>query len=130
MRHLIDSNPIIEYLNGTLPSLGKAFFRNLLEEGNAFVSDVTRIEVLGYPRMAPGDRQQALHVFSRLASIPMEEEIVELTIHLRSSVGGQTADAIIAATAIQYELPLITRNLEDFKRFLPFHLAIIDLHQM
>ena len=33
-----------------------------------------------------------------------------------------TADAIIAATALEYGLPLVTRNADDFK-----HIAALEL---
>jgi predicted nucleic acid-binding protein len=50
-----------------------------------------------------------------LPVIGLEDEIVSVAISLRRRRRMGLADAIIAATALVHSLPLITRNVEDFK---------------
>ena len=44
----------------------------------------------------------------------MNDEIVNKTIDLRIQYKLKTPDAIIAATALEYNMILITRNINDF----------------
>ena len=48
--------------------------------------------------------------------IPLNDEIVKATIEIRKRNKIKTPDAIIAATAIVLDYPLITRNISDFKK--------------
>lgn len=47
--------------------------------------------------------------------ITIKEHIIKTTIDLRKSNKIKLPDAIIAATAIAYDLTLLTRNVNDFK---------------
>lgn len=47
---------------------------------------------------------------------PLTEEIIQSSAHLRRSFRLKLPDAIIAATALYHEVPLITRNVSDFKK--------------
>ena len=47
--------------------------------------------------------------------VPINETVIEKTIALRQTKKIQLADAIIAATALVYDLILISRNTSDFK---------------
>jgi hypothetical protein len=46
---------------------------------------------------------------------PLDDEVVERAIALRQEKKMGLADALIAATALEYDLPLVTRNRDDFK---------------
>jgi predicted nucleic acid-binding protein len=48
--------------------------------------------------------------------IPLNDDIVKATIEIRKKNKVKTTDAIIAATAIVLDYPLITRNTSDFKK--------------
>lgn len=47
--------------------------------------------------------------------MPLTPEVAERTIVLREKHSIKVPDAIIAATALTYDLTLITRNASDFK---------------
>ncbi|MDB6004565.1 MAG: twitching motility protein PilT [Prosthecobacter sp.] len=48
--------------------------------------------------------------------LALDEEIIRRTIALRQQQKLSLADAIIAATALEYGVALVTRNEADFKR--------------
>ena len=118
---LLDSNPIIYYLNRQLPPAGKVFIDQLMLNGVAY-SLITRLEVLG-ARMAADHRSQAEAMLAVMIELPMDDPIVDLAIQLRS----KSIDALIAATARCHGLTLVTRNTKDFEAIAG--LSLIDPFQ-
>ena len=108
--YLIDTNVIIDNFGNKLPPNAKAFL-NLLDP---IVSAVTKIEVLGWLN-ATEKQLQPLYDFMEIASIlPINEAIIDKTITLRQGKRIALGDAIIAATALTYDLTIITNNEKDF----------------
>lgn len=112
MSFLLDSNPIIDYRNQRLPPEGKAFIDRLVLDGVA-VSVITRLEVLG-TRMLPDQRFHAESRLSLFREFPIDDSTIQQAIALRSVTRIKSIDALIAATALLHDLPLITRNRNDF----------------
>ena len=52
----------------------------------------------------------------------LNEEIIKLCIQIRQTTSLKVLDAIIAATALHLKLPLMTRNIKDFKKILNIQL--------
>ena len=107
---LLDSNIVIYAFQPQHESL-----RSFLEQGEFAVSAITRLEVLGYWRLS-SDEYERLHLF--LAEMPLlhvTPAIIEAAIQLRLKRRMGLADALIAATALQHHLPLVTHNLRDFQ---------------
>jgi predicted nucleic acid-binding protein len=78
------------------------------------VSVISKIEVLGFN--APSQELKLLEdFFNDVMILDLNSEVIEQTILLRRAVKMKTPDAIIAATAVAYQLSLITRNTVDFK---------------
>ena len=110
---LIDSNVIIDYLGGKIP-VDKREFMNAVINDMPAVSIISKIEVLGFN--APADELKLLeYFFTDVLVLEMNNQIIEQTILLRRNTKMKTPDAIIAATALVYDLTLITRNTADFK---------------
>ena len=57
---------------------------------------------------------QATQLLSKLVELPLTSEIAERTIAIRKNLRIKIPDAIIAATALEYSLQLVSRNEEDF----------------
>jgi predicted nucleic acid-binding protein len=111
--HLFDSNIIIYHLSQVLPAHATASVEDWIVEGVS-VSVVTRIEVLGYPEQTPTQERLALETLRYFDEIPLREPIVQGAITLRQAQSIRLGDAIIAATALEHDLSLVTRNTDDF----------------
>lgn len=112
--HLFDSNILIYRLNDVLPPTASRRAETWTAEG-AFVSVVTRIEVLGYPDQTPDQTRRAFALLDLFAELPLREPVVQSAIRLRRRQSIRLGDAIIAATALEHDLSLVTRNTGDFE---------------
>lgn len=125
-RFLIDTNVIIDYTSNRLDDKGSAFAENIFNTGFN-TSVVVKIEVLGY-NDAPA-KMQLLEEFLATATIyPLDDAITQKTIELRRIKKLKLGDAIIAATALVYNLTIITRNTSDFNNI--DGLSLIDLYTL
>lgn len=122
--YLIDTNSVIDYLGKKLPTGGMAFMDNVID-AVPYVSVVTKIEVLGYN--APQEHYKLLTDFMDDATVlDLSPLVVDSSIDIRKKHKTKLPDAIIAATALVYDLTLITRNTFDFKNIQGIQL--IDPH--
>jgi predicted nucleic acid-binding protein len=112
-QYLIDTNAVIDYLGQKLPAAGMNFMDAVI---NAVpnISVVTKIEVLGFS--APEEHYKLLVGFMNDATVlDLTNNIVEASIDVRKKHKTKLPDAIIAGTAVVYDLVLIPRNVSDFK---------------
>ncbi|WP_461783223.1 type II toxin-antitoxin system VapC family toxin [Prosthecobacter sp.] len=87
----------------------------LTSHPNAAVASVIWIESLGYKSIQPEEELAIRGVLSAIMTYPLDEEIIQRAIQLRQQKSMKLGDAIIAATALEYAVPLVTRNEGDFK---------------
>lgn len=112
-RYLIDTNVIIDYTSNLFDDKGSAFVEAIFNTGFT-ISVVVKIEALGYNEVPA--KMQLLEEFLATATIfPLDDAVTQKTIALKRSKKIKLGDAIIAATALVYNLTLITRNTDDFK---------------
>lgn len=111
MKYLLDSNVIIEHLNGAQEAT--AFIQNHAQTSG--ISAITKIEVLGFPYPTQEAESAAEELINTMVLIGLSEKVIHQTIRLRKVMRIKTPDAIIAATALQHQLVLATRNTDDFK---------------
>jgi predicted nucleic acid-binding protein len=108
-----DSNILID---ATEP--GDTLCLPYVQRADAMIASVTRTEVLSFPRFGnlPPERQARLQtIVASTAELAMDEEIIRRAITLRQQKSMKLSDAIIAATALEYGVPLVTRNEGDSK---------------
>jgi predicted nucleic acid-binding protein len=106
---LLDSNIIIYASQPQYDDL-----RLLIRAHSPLVSVISKIEVLGYHLLTPQERQGLERFFAASALLPLTEEIVRHTVHLRQQRRISLGDSIIAATALVHGLTLLTHNADDF----------------
>ncbi|HZL09613.1 MAG TPA: type II toxin-antitoxin system VapC family toxin [Prolixibacteraceae bacterium] len=125
-QYLIDTNAVIDYLGKKLSNIGMDFMDRIIDNVPN-VSVVTKIEVLGFN--APDPHYQLLTNFMDDATIlDLTSSVVDISIDIRKKYKTKLPDAIIAATALVYDLVLITRNISDFKSIQG--LKFIDPHNL
>jgi predicted nucleic acid-binding protein len=123
-KFLMDTNAVSDYLVAKLPASGIIFMDTLVDAGPN-LSVMSRIELVGYN--AP--IAQTYRDFVAIAHVyDLTESIILRTIELRRSRRIKVPDAIIAATALVYDLTLITHNLSDFET-IP-GLKLVDAYQI
>jgi predicted nucleic acid-binding protein len=112
-QYLMDSNVVIDYLGKKLPIKGMEFMNSIVD-AIPNISVVTKIEVLGFN--TPEEHYQLLSDFMNDSTIlDLNDSIVDASIEVRKNNKTKLPDAIIAATALVYDLTIISRNISDFK---------------
>lgn len=79
------------------------------------VSVVSQIEVLGYHKLSQQQKKQFEVLFNNLTILSINTAISNRAIALKQQQKMSLGDSLIAATALEYNLPLITRNTQDFQ---------------
>lgn len=113
--YLLDTNTILYYLKGGLPSTGMKMIGDIADDRPS-ISVITKIELLGFN--APhAEEQELTNKFIEACFIfNLNEAVINQTIALRKQYKIKIPDAVIAATAMVYSLTLITHNTMDFDK--------------
>jgi hypothetical protein len=106
-RYLLDTNYILGLLKSSPRVQEDAVSRGLLIEQCAY-SVITRIELLGFPGISEGESRLINQKLQQLTFLPLAEFVEKRTIRLRQTRRIKLPDAIIAATALEHGLELLT----------------------
>jgi toxin FitB len=86
----------------------------ILEHHPISVSAISYLEVLGY-HLLDAEAQHYFEVFfQNVSMLPVSGEVIKKATVLRQQKKMSLGDAIIAATALLYDLTLVTHNVKDF----------------
>ena len=113
MKSLLDTNIIIDAVGGCDPAM-IALEQAVSSEWVGY-SAITRIELFGYPDLTSEEERALTGVVGEFDEVAVTREIVDRAIQIRKSIRTKVPDAIIAATALEMNAVLITRNENDFK---------------
>lgn len=125
---LIDTNAAIDYLVGRLPQNGTNFISQLLNTQEAKISIIVEIELLSYNPPNPNDLRVVENFVQKCNILPLTDEIAKRTYLIRRQHRIKLPDAVIAATALEHGMELLTHNTSDFNNI--NGLNIIDPHSL
>lgn len=114
-RYLIDTSAAIKYLNQSLPVNGLAFIDTFINT-DCTISFISEIELQVWNPADPADTIVYTQFVSQSDIIGISPDIITETIVIRKTYKLKIADAIIAATALKFDLTLVADNDKDFTR--------------
>lgn len=104
---MLDTNIFIYLANGTLG------IKDIKNTDLAF-SSIAKIEALGYARITVAEQSYLEALFAECQQLELEESVIQRAIRLRQQVRMSLGDAIVAASALEYDCELWTANEADF----------------
>ena len=115
---LTDTNILIYYLEG----------RKQVSEYAEYlfsISVISEIELLGVKNIPGISLQRRKSLINDCIILPFDENIKEITIEIMQQSKMKSPDAIIAATALKYHLPLLTAD-KAFKKISNLNLILLE----
>lgn len=106
---IADTNLIIHLFNGN------SVAREALDGKSIWLSCITEMEELSFPRLTDKDILIIREFFSECIIVELGNDIKETAIAVRSRYGLKLPDAIVAATSLYLNFPLLTMD-KDFSR--------------
>jgi toxin FitB len=103
-RLLLDSDVIVDHLRGHR--------RIVAGTDELYVSAVTRAELFSGRGV---EERRIRRLLGAMIGVPVDDATAERAGRLRRATGRRLPDALIAATALEHRLTLVTRNLRDFE---------------
>ena len=101
---LVDTNILLYLLNGNNT------LEEMLQGKEIYVSFITELELIGFKKLTAGEENQITELLSECTIISLNKTIKDKYIEIRRNHYLKLADAIIAATAIVFDIPLITSD--------------------
>ncbi|MBI2443991.1 MAG: type II toxin-antitoxin system VapC family toxin [Candidatus Magasanikbacteria bacterium] len=108
-RLLLDSNIVIGILNNSLSS------ENLTSAEDIFISAVTVMELYALAGISAGEERVIDRFIAAIGILPVSTAVARQAGTLARTRRQGKPDLLIAATALVYDLTLLTRNIKDFK---------------
>lgn len=124
----LDTNVLIEILSSE-PRLDLIKFCNpYIENESVYISEIVLMEFLSWDKFTDNDIKIATKNILKICKIKKQNKaILYKTAELRRKRSSlKLPDAIIAATALIYKMPLLTFNLNDFKDIDKLNLRYLD----
>lgn len=80
------------------------------------MSEISRVEVLGYHGLKKDEEKYFKDIFEYAPLILPDQDIFDRAIEIRKKYNLKLGDSLIAVTASVHSLEIYTRNLSDFER--------------
>jgi len=118
-RLFVDTNILLYYLKGNDEVV------ELISDKDLTISFITELEILSFPKLTTDVENQIKEFLSNCTIIELKREIKDLTIELRKRYKLKLPDAVIAASAYFYNLPLITAD-KDFQKLKEMNIILYE----
>jgi predicted nucleic acid-binding protein len=102
--YLLDTNCVLYFLQG------QSHLASLITGNRVASNFIIEVELLGWKNITEKDRKLIKSYLNSTYFFDYSSNIKELVIQLRQKYGLKLADAFVAATAIQYDLVLISAD--------------------
>jgi predicted nucleic acid-binding protein len=99
---VLDTNVVLYYLGGRL--------QKPLDKKQYVISIITEIELLSYPSIQADEMKTIQNFLDDVTVVELKKSIKTETIFLRKKYNLKVPDAIIAATALKLDSPLLTND--------------------
>lgn len=117
---VLDTNIVLYLLNGDDE------LASILNKMQLYISIISEIELLGYQEISNEDKIKIKYFLSECTIVPLTNEIKNLCIDIKQTSKVKTPDAIVAATSIYYQIPLITSD-KDFEKIQDLDLFLYEV---
>ncbi|MDT0686871.1 type II toxin-antitoxin system VapC family toxin [Autumnicola psychrophila] len=113
----VDTNILLYFLNGEKEVI------EILFEKEIIISFITELELLSFPELSPTSEKIIVSLLNNCSIKNISTRIKSLAIETRKNFGLKLPDAIIAATALDLNIPLITAD-KQFGRVDPLEVIL------
>lgn len=114
IKYLWDTNTAIYFLQQQFPPGAEKFMDDLVKDERPVISAITEIELLCWKTATEKDLEVLHNFINDALVLELEQPIKLKTADIRKVHKIKLPDAIIAATALVYDLTLLSRNASDF----------------
>lgn len=112
--YLLDTNIFIYFFNGE-PGVEPLFDEIFRGERSASYCPLTWVLLLCYPGLSDAEANSIRELLRSLACTDLTPEILDRAASIRQAHRTPLPDALIGACALENDLVLVTRNVDDFK---------------
>ena len=102
--YLLDTNIVLYLLRGDQDILP------LLKQKDLYISFITEMELLSYPKLSESERQKIISLLNDVFILEFNTEIKNSAIQVRARYGISLPDSIIIASSLFLNLPLISAD--------------------
>ena len=104
---------------------GDSTLARLLDQKSIYISFISQLELLGFPSITAESEKMILEMIDNCVVIDINDFIKWEVIRLRRSYSLKLPDSIIAATALYFDLPLLTAD-KDFVKIEELNLMLYE----
>jgi len=106
----VDTNILLYLLSGDKT------LAELLNGKHLYISFITQMELLGYPGLTKENQKTIKELLAQCTIIDINDDIKSLAVKIKQATSIKLPDAIIMASALYMDVPIITAD-EDFKKY-------------
>ncbi len=118
-KYLLDTNIVLYILNGDQDLL------SFLNNQYIYISIITEMELLSFHSISKDEFRSLKSFLDELDVTPLDDKVKDVAIEVRKKYKLRLPDSIVAATAVVYDIPLITAD-KQFKAISELQLLLYD----